>query len=324
MQDIHTQFKPMLGASPPDDYSWDLHPWKGENYLASYKIDGVRATVHPLLGVVSRTLKPIPNKYIQETLFRRELFYLDGELTVGASNAPDVFGRSMSGVMSRDGTPNFVFNVFDHWGSALTCGFGIRNEDAKEHVRAACEIATVPGESNSPQIVRVNVLDQWELNSYEEFERLEQSAIDLGYEGLMVRDKRSHYKFGRATWKEQGLIKVKRYRDDEGVIVDWEPLYRNQNEAFLDETGHQKRSTHQANMIADHTRVGKLVLRVTTGPFMNETVSVGSGLTDEQRVGFRLDISKMIIDNQVVSFKWLPHGSKDAPRHPIFKGLRDD
>src|SRR5690606_34176502 len=70
--------------------------------LASPKIDGVRAVV--LGGVVlSRNMKPIPNRHVQ-SLFGNKVFGdLDGELVVGKPNDPDVFRKTTSGVMSVEG-----------------------------------------------------------------------------------------------------------------------------------------------------------------------------------------------------------------------------
>ena len=79
--------------------------------LASPKLDGVRAIVRD--GVVlSRALKPIPNKNVQKRFSHLEHF--DGELIVGASNDPDVLRATTSGVMRVDGDPEVSFHVFDH------------------------------------------------------------------------------------------------------------------------------------------------------------------------------------------------------------------
>ena len=82
-------FKPML-ASPFDEALLKFP------VLASPKLDGVRAIVRD--GVVlSRALKPIPNKWVQQRFSHLEHF--DGELIVGASNHPDVLRTTTSGVI---------------------------------------------------------------------------------------------------------------------------------------------------------------------------------------------------------------------------------
>jgi len=49
---------------------------------------------------------------------------------------------------------------------------------------------------------------------------------------------------------------------------------------------------------------------------------VGSGFTDEQRNEVWVNASKYI--GATITFKYFPHGVKDKPRSPIFKGFRVD
>ena len=46
----------------------------------------------------------------------------------------------------------------------------------------------------------------------------------------------------------------------------------------------------------------------------------GSGLTDAQRADFWARRDELL--GQKVKYKHLPHGAKDAPRHPVFLGIR--
>lgn len=99
--------KPMLAA--PSDGSNLKYP-----LMVSPKLDGVRCLI--LNGVaVSRNLKPIPNKYIQSLIGVSKLDGLDGELIVGRETSKTVFNDTTSGVMARDGEPNFMFRVFDNF-----------------------------------------------------------------------------------------------------------------------------------------------------------------------------------------------------------------
>ena len=80
--------------------------------FAQPKLDGIRVIVKD--GVVySRSLKPIPNKHVQ-SLFRN-LHGADGELIVGDVTAQDVFQKTTSGVMSKEGEPDVTLYVFDMW-----------------------------------------------------------------------------------------------------------------------------------------------------------------------------------------------------------------
>jgi DNA ligase 1 len=73
--------KPML-ASP----AGPLIPYP---MLLSPKLDGIRCLI--INGVVcGRSLKPIPNRFVQQLFGRPELNGLDGELIVGPPTAKEV------------------------------------------------------------------------------------------------------------------------------------------------------------------------------------------------------------------------------------------
>ena len=97
-------FKPLLAYTVKDAEAL-RYP-----VLVSPKLDGIRCVIHNDQPV-SRTLKPIPNRFIQSELG----FYppFDGELMVGDPLDPAAFNKSTSGIMSHDGEPAFTFWVFD-------------------------------------------------------------------------------------------------------------------------------------------------------------------------------------------------------------------
>lgn len=75
--------------------------------LATPKIDGIRCL--RINGKsLSRSFKEIPNRYIQEKMAGLP-DGLDGELVVNGS-----FIKTVSGVMSKDGKPDFEYWVFDY------------------------------------------------------------------------------------------------------------------------------------------------------------------------------------------------------------------
>ena len=182
-------FKPML-ASPAEEH---LIQWP---VLASAKLDGVRAIVRG--GVVlSRALKPIPNKNVQKRFSHLEHF--DGELIVGASNHPDVLRTTTSGVMRIDGDPDVSFHVFDHI-----------QEPTDPYLSRLQLVKDRPRKGGSVLIVDQTIVQKLgQLNEYEP------SILAQGYEGVMLRRPDAPYKFGRSTAREGYLLKVKRFHDDE-------------------------------------------------------------------------------------------------------------
>ena len=283
------RFRPMLAATAPEDFNKIEYP-----KLASYKLDGVRAIV--LDGVVlSRTLKPIPNLRIQERFGNPSFNGLDGELILGDPTAPDCFRKSISCVMTEDKSIEGInFHVFDLIDSGLYV-------DRVLKLRGAPEVKVVQQHS---------VLGPRDLT--ELFDR----ALTEGYEGLILRHPSAPYKYGRSTPNQEWMLKVKPFVDAEALVVGFQELCSNLNKAELDERGYTKRSSHQENQVPQGT-LGALLVE-----FEGINFAIGTGFTASER--------QDIWDNQykhlsrLCKFKYLKIGMKDAPRHPVFLGWRDE
>lgn len=286
------QFKPML-ADTIEDVNTLKYP-----VLASPKLDGVRAVVKD--GVVlSRSLKPIPNKHVQKLFSHLE--GLDGELIVGESTAEDVYRKTVSGVMSEDGEPNVVFYVFD-------C---INNPEDSFLDRLTEAFQLTNKASNVQDLIHQQV------NSAEELLEVEAEFTSRGYEGVMVRSLNGIYKYNRSTLREGYLLKLKRFLDAEAVIIGFEELMHNNNEAKVNELGRTDRSSHKENLEPGDTLGALIVKDVITGV----EFKIGTGFTADQRKAI-WNIKDELL-NELVTYKYFPVGVKDAPRHPVFKGFRD-
>ena len=310
-----TKFRPNLAATT-DDYDWSKLQYP---VLVSPKLDGIRCVTHPTMGPVSRSLKPIKNDEVRTYLANPMLRWLDGELTVGPYNAPDVFSQSQSGVMSVGGNPNWTYWVFDDFEAGHMCGFGIRLEDAMRVV-GTHQIA-------SDDYNHVRMLPHMRVDNYEELQVAEETALAEGFEGLMIRSLSGKYKFGRSTTREGGLLKMKRFEDDEAQITDWSPLELNTNDPVFDAMGLQKRGYSKEGKVIDDSRVGRFFCRGVEGSrWAGVGFWIGSGLDDDTRRALREAI-RSGVDSPIgrkISYKYQAHGSKDAPRTPIWKGFRGD
>lgn len=286
------QFKPML-AGTIEDVNTLKYP-----ALVSPKLDGVRAIVKD--GVVlSRSLKPIPNKHVQKLFSHLE--GLDGELIVGKSTAEDVYRKTVSGVMSENGEPEVTFYVFD-------C-----IEDLDKPFLERLEKAF----SITDKGVNVQDLIHEEVNSPEELLKVEAEFTSQGYEGAMVRSLDGRYKCNRSTLREGYLLKLKRFLDAEAILIGFEELMHNNNEAKVNELGHTDRSSHRENLEPGNTLGSLIVKDATTGVEFN----IGTGFSAEQRKTI-WNIKNELIGS-LVTYKYFPVGVKDAPRHSVFKGFRD-
>lgn len=283
--------KPLLAAT--FDESKAKYP-----YIATPKIDGIRFLM--VNGVaVSRTFKPIRNKYIQEILSTTLPDGIDGELTVG-----DTFQSSTSGIMSIEGEPEFTAWLFDYV------------EPKDDHIWCYVERIKQLKEvlSRPPQWVRL--LDGIEVKSPSELSRYESDCLSQGYEGVMIRDPYGTYKMGRATVNENIILKVKRFEDAEAVLIDIEEKMHNTNVAEKDNFGRTKRSTALAGMVGADT-AGTLIVKDSDG----RTFGIGSGLTDQQRQEIWDNKDQYI--GKLVKYKYFSIGVKELPRFPTFQGFRD-
>lgn len=280
-------FKPML-ASPFNEALLKFP------VLASPKLDGVRAIVRD--GVVlSRSLKPIPNKWVQQRFSHLEHF--DGELIVGKSNHPDVLRTTTSGVMRVEGEPDVSFHVFDH----------VENHARLYKVRYS--LLKSDHQNNVFVVPQQEVVNFFELNAFE------RDILAQGWEGVMLRRLDAPYKFGRSTAREGYLLKVKRFHDDEFEIVGFEEEMFNANEATISKLGHTKRSSHKANKVPKG-RLGALVLK-----YGNTTFNCGTGFNDAERENIWAEREHYL--GQFAKIKYFAHGIKDVPKLPSFLGIRD-
>lgn len=259
--------------------------------LASPKLDGVRALVRD--GVVlSRSLKPIPNRHVQMMFGCPELEGFDGELILGDPTHHEAYRRTVSAVMSIEGEPDVDFHVFDRWDrdypyNEVEMSYGL----------------TIPVCSTL-------------IHTMEELEEYEVALLDKGYEGVMLRDPQSPYKFGRSTVKEGYLLKLKRFSDSEAEIIGFEELMTNTNEPTRNECGHTERSAKQDGLLPADT-LGALVVRdIHSGV----EFKIGTGFTAAERRKFWT--LRATLRGALVKYQYFPTGSKEKPRFPSFQGFR--
>lgn len=286
--------KPMLAAAT--DGTNLTYP-----VLASPKLDGIRCLV--VNGVaVSRSFKPIPNKYVQKLIGSHDLNGLDGELIVGDMTAENVFNVTTSGVMSRDGEPDVKFYVFDDLSDP-------KLEFKSRIINAAARCAKYKDKCIA--VGHVIIDDEDKLL------KAETNVLNMGYEGLMIRDPKGQYKYGRSTLKQGWLLKLKRFLDSDAKILGLEELMHNTNEAKKNELGHIERSHKKAGMVGKDMLGALYVQDLKTGV----KFKIGTGFDEKQRK-FLWKQKKQLI-GQVVKYKYQPTGVKEAPRFPVFLSFRD-
>ncbi len=293
-------FRPMLAVQAKG-------PLQHDDFVISPKYDGIRCLIRDSFPV-SRTLKPIPNKFVQQMVGDYSLEGFDGELIVGSPTAPDVYNVTNSGVMSADGEPDFKFYVFDYVDCDLATPFKERHAQLIERI-----------EYLDPEFRKhVELVPQIPVANESEIRYAEERFLEEGYEGAMLRRLSSPYKLGRSTEKQGWLLKLKRFSDSEARILGFECMYSNQNEATVDALGHTERSSHKAGLVPLDT-LGKLVVRDI---YSDVEFSIGSGFTATQRK--ELWDARDTLIGKLVKYKFFNIGVVDKPRFPIFLGFREE
>lgn len=270
--------------------------------LASPKLDGIRCLI--INGIpVSRNFKPIPNKYIRETLTGFPDGF-DGEIMLMDKKAS--FQEITSAVMSFEGKPNFRYCVFDYVKDDLNKPFKLRLLDLFDHRR--------------PDILRggqPELIQQELITNDEGVLAYETRCLAQGFEGIMLRDPDGSYKCGRSTVKEGILLKIKRFEDSEAEIIALIKRQKNNNEQTRDELGRAKRSTAKAGKVNLEDLGAFIVKDLKT----DIEFQIGSGLNDQIRADVWKD--RMGTIGRIIKYKYQPTGVKEAPRFPVFLGFRD-
>jgi DNA ligase-1 len=273
--------------------------------FASPKLDGLRASVQG--GVLlSSTLKPIPNLYLQAKFGRPEFEGLDGELIEGTPNA-DPFNRTTSVCMSIKFEPTGVHLwVFDYLDP--TRGYEERLAIAKDMLE------DMPEESAGAAFM----CDATVISNQDELELYELACLEQGYEGTMLRAPNGLHKQGRSTMTDQGLLRRKPFADGEATITGTFEAQENTNEAIKNELGRTKRSTAKAGKVGKGTLGGYHVTGLTVFPGVEFDITAYGDQSQRQAQWNEREI----LVGQVLKFKYQKYGSKDAPRLPIALGFR--
>lgn len=288
-------FKPLLAATCEDvsALKWPL--------LASPKLDGIRAMV--ISGVlVSRTMKPIPNDHVRGMFSLPEFEGFDGELISGDPTDPKAFNVSTGDVMRKTGTPDVNFWVFDRIAEGK--GFQDRHEDLAD------QVVGLGGGS-------VKVVPHRVIIDADAFGQYEEQMVGLGYEGVMLRDPNGAYKYGRSTLREQTLMKVKRFTDDEATILSVIEGQHNANEAKKDAFGRTERSSAKAGQVPNGL-LGALQVRNTAG----QEFKIGTGFDAKDHK--ELWEQREQIVGKTIKYRYQKAGMKDLPRFPSYIGFRED
>lgn len=327
--------RPMLAPSESAHKIIDLAAAFGASDLkfpiiAQPKFDGFRCIIHG--GVpMTRTLKPISNSYVRYRLENTfgtsiDISGMDGELIAldPVSLEELDLHRTQSAINKASGFPRFVYHVFDDFTSPdlpyvqRQKNLNLRLERIRNHVSIA-KLETNP--ERISKRIHSHVFQSVESRFCERIEdvlQFENECLAWGAEGIMLRDPGGRYKFGRATFREGLLYKVKRFTDDEATIIGFIELMINENSAEIDERGYTKRSSAKDNLVPGGT-LGAIIcdwkgIQFEIGTFKGWSDADKQEVWDNRHtyLGMR------------INFKYKGVGPNGKPLIPSGQGIRYD
>lgn len=169
---------------------------------------------------------------------------------------------------------------------------------------------------------RCTVVQQLYVSDIETLQHLFHSALESGYEGLMVRDPDVLYKHGRATLKEASIFKMKPFETKDGRIIEViqrrklkEGVVRTKNELGRTKKIHTKDSYELDD------NVGALKIEFSDGTTSEVTFAKGWSLKQRYE---EIWLKRKKLIGMVCEVEHMSVGAKDKLRMGRLVRLRPD
>ena len=297
-------FKPQLAPNEKVDLSTLKY-----SLLASTKLDGIRCILKEG-EILSRSLKQIQCKQLRERLEPLRKFseennvIFDGEIYSPKLNFQEITHFTMTKDLGDEELPDHLrFYCFDML-DKLNDPFEIRNDKMEGIIGLYNKIAYP--------------VEQRIVNSAKEVETYFEEVLSQGYEGLILRDPKSLYKFGRFTVREGGMFKCKPVLDFDGKItgVVQSTEVDEDAEKKINELG---RSVTSKKLSERHTIEKASAFWVD---YEGKPLKAVLAMTNEEKIEVWKNKEKYI--GRFIEYKGMLVGAKDLPRHPVYIRMRDD
>jgi DNA ligase 1 len=313
-------FKPMLCPNEKVDLETIKYP-----VMASYKLDGIRCIFHPQLGIISRSLKPIVNKQLKEK-FKHILDFcenkniiLDGEIYSHDLTFQEITSFVMTKDLEDPKTVKKNKGILKIPESLKYYCF-----DSLLYHRLDTEL--IPFETRST--VTANVVDeiqisiihcsQYYIDNPDDVDKMFNMAIHKDYEGLILKDPQSPYKFGRATINQGYCYKVKPFKTFDAQI-------KNVQQATEVDPAAEKKTNELGRSVTSKKKGDRVLIEKASAfivEYGSHDLKVSLAMTDSEKEEVWKNKESYI--GRVIEYKGMMVGSKDVPRHPVMVRFRDD
>lgn len=310
-------FKPMLAPNE----SVDLNSIKYQ-ILASYKFDGIRC-IFKNGEILSRSLKQIQNKQLRLKLEPLRKYSEDNDIILdGEIYSPDLtFQQITSFVMTQDFEDKksikkygHIVQIPDHL--KFYC-FDYLDEGLFEDIYFDTRIKFV--RDNMKQFGGIAVpIDHKLLNSKEEVENYFEEALTDGYEGLILRDPKGTYKFGRGTIREGLIYKLKPF-----VTID--AKVTGVVQSTIVDPNAEKTINELNRSVTSKKKNDRILIEKASAfnvEYKGKELKVVLAMNDEEKEEVWKNKDSYI--GKMIEYKGMLIGAKDVPRHPVMIRFRRD
>ena len=301
-------FKPQLAPNEKVDLSTLNYP-----LLASTKLDGIRCIFYKG-QILSRSLKQIQNKQLREKLEPIRKYseetdcILDGEIYSPKLSFQAITHFVMTQDLEDEIIPDHLkFYCFDYLDPD---GLG-NNTVFQFRLSIVFEVSSKFSDLMIP-VIHVKVNDSQEVESYFD------EVLKEGYEGLILRNPKSYYKFGRGTVKEGIIFKVKPFVTFDAKITGVEQSTEVNEEA-------EKKTNELGRSVTSKKKDDRHLIEKASAfwvDYEGKPLKVVLAMTDPEKVAVWANRASLI--GKTIEYKGMLVGSKDVPRHPVMIRYRED
>jgi DNA ligase-1 len=298
-------FRPLLAPNEKVDLSTLSYP-----LLASTKLDGIRCIFYKG-QILSRSLKQIQNKQLRERFevirayTEKWNLILDGEIYSPKLNFQEITHFVMTQDLGEEKLPDHLkFYCFDN----------IASDDWEIPFHGRYPTCFTLSSMFSDIIGVV----QKPVHSAKEVETYFEEVLKDGYEGLILRDPESLYKYGRGTVKEGIIFKVKPFVTFDAKITGVEQSTEVNEDA-------EKKTNELGRSVTSKKKDDRHLIEKASAfwvDYEGKPLKVVLAMTDPEKVAVWTNRDGLI--GKTIEYKGMLVGSKDVPRHPVMIRYRED
>tara|TARA_B100000902_G_scaffold317507_1_gene309140 strand:- start:6966 stop:7994 length:1029 start_codon:yes stop_codon:yes gene_type:complete len=227
---------------------------------------------------------------------------LDGELWIGRGE----FQKTSRLSTLKPGKTYTIEQIDDMWKTVKFKVFDIPSEempfeDRMQKLGEVIKICEMSWRNEYPDInlYPIEITEHTKIESEDHLNKIYNELTSDGAEGVMIRAPGSPYETKRSKY----LLKYKKQQDAECIVLE-----------YIMGDGRLKGllGSIKGEIIINEKR---------TGIFTN----IGTGFSDLQRQNYlKEDSPEYIPIGSVVSFSYMEMTNDGVPRHPVYRGIRDD